>query len=129
MSLRLVRCPFCGKRFNVTGIAAGSRLRCAGCTAVLTVPRPDARPYPVFRFSRGLALQISGGIAAGLVAAVGLFLLLRPSPAPPPSIAVAPKPPAAPRESDRPSGEEHTSELQSRFGISYAVFCLKKTNH
>src|ERR1043166_4741531 len=24
--------------------------------------------------------------------------------------------------------EEHTSELQSRFGISYAVFCLKKTN-
>src|ERR1043166_6135920 len=23
--------------------------------------------------------------------------------------------------------EEHTSELQSRFGISYAVFCLKKT--
>src|ERR1043166_4189641 len=24
--------------------------------------------------------------------------------------------------------EEHTSELQSRFGISYAVFCLKKTS-
>src|ERR1043166_9770255 len=24
--------------------------------------------------------------------------------------------------------EEHTSELQSRFGISYAAFCLKK-NH
>src|ERR1043166_1819023 len=24
--------------------------------------------------------------------------------------------------------EEHTSELQSRFGISYAVFCLKKHN-
>src|ERR1043166_10006491 len=23
--------------------------------------------------------------------------------------------------------EEHTSELKSRFGISYAVFCLKKT--
>src|ERR1043166_1427521 len=27
-------------------------------------------------------------------------------------------------DSDR--SEEHTSELQSRFGISYAVFCLKK---
>src|ERR1043166_10316460 len=30
---------------------------------------------------------------------------------------------------DRPESmrsEEHTSELQSRFGISYAVFCLKK---
>src|ERR1043166_8116765 len=28
----------------------------------------------------------------------------------------------------RPRSEEHTSELQSRFGISYAVFCLKKKN-
>src|ERR1043166_5806343 len=27
-----------------------------------------------------------------------------------------------------PRSEEHTSELQSRFGISYAVFCLKKKN-
>src|ERR1043166_8996251 len=26
----------------------------------------------------------------------------------------------------QPRSEEHTSELQSRFGISYAVFCLKK---
>src|ERR1043166_3994001 len=26
----------------------------------------------------------------------------------------------------RDQSEEHTSELQSRFGISYAVFCLKK---
>src|ERR1043166_10015010 len=25
--------------------------------------------------------------------------------------------------------EEHTSELQSRFGISYAVFCLKKKKY
>src|ERR1043166_3991494 len=28
--------------------------------------------------------------------------------------------------SNRYRSEEHTSELQSRFGISYAVFCLKK---
>src|ERR1043166_9207457 len=27
---------------------------------------------------------------------------------------------------DSSRSEEHTSELQSRFGISYAVFCLKK---
>src|ERR1043166_9790517 len=36
------------------------------------------------------------------------------------------------RKSRRPRrwkrSEEHTSELQSRFGISYAVFCLKKKN-
>src|SRR5216117_4618245 len=31
-----------------------------------------------------------------------------------------------PRPSARPRSEEHTSELQSPFLISYAVFCLKK---
>src|ERR1043166_9812316 len=35
--------------------------------------------------------------------------------------------PGFPVEMDLRS-EEHTSELQSRFGISYAVFCLKKKN-
>ena len=29
-------------------------------------------------------------------------------------------------ESGLPRSEEHTSELQSLFAISYAVFCLKK---
>src|ERR1043166_6296286 len=33
---------------------------------------------------------------------------------------------AADRTSPGDRSEEHTSELQSRFGISYAVFCLKK---
>src|ERR1044071_10148895 len=28
-----------------------------------------------------------------------------------------------------PRSEEHTSELQSRVDISYAVFCLKKTKY
>src|ERR1043166_7065822 len=32
----------------------------------------------------------------------------------------------APGMSVQGRSEEHTSELQSRFGISYAVFCLKK---
>src|ERR1043166_224591 len=30
------------------------------------------------------------------------------------------------KEGLKDRSEEHTSELQSRFGISYAVFCLKK---
>src|SRR3546814_10413084 len=30
---------------------------------------------------------------------------------------------------DAPRSEEHTSELQSLMRISYAVFCLKKTNN
>src|SRR6188474_3930333 len=33
---------------------------------------------------------------------------------------------AARRSPARPRSEEHTSELQSRNDISYAVFCLKK---
>src|ERR1043166_3370811 len=33
--------------------------------------------------------------------------------------------PPIPERIDRERSEEHTSELQSRFGISYAVFCLK----
>src|SRR6059058_6258733 len=36
-----------------------------------------------------------------------------------------PEPPARSAR-ERPRSEEHTSELQSRNDISYAVFCLKK---
>src|ERR1043166_3723830 len=34
--------------------------------------------------------------------------------------------PTGTNSTDTKRSEEHTSELQSRFGISYAVFCLKK---
>jgi hypothetical protein len=96
MSLRLVRCPYCGKRFNVAGIAAGTRLRCGGCTAVLTVPRPEASTRPSLRLTRSLVLQVAGGVAAGLVAAVALYVLLRPVPeAPPAPLAAAPEKSAA----------------------------------
>src|SRR3546814_8805272 len=52
--------------------------------------------------------------------------------APPPEAAVAPEP--APATSgaahvEAPRSEEHTSELQPLMRISYAVFCLKKTNN
>ncbi len=101
MSLRLVHCPFCGKRFNVTAIAPGTRLKCVGCTAVLTVPRPDQVALPPVRASRTLAIQVAGGLAAGLLAATALwFLVLRsPSGAPPDSPAAGTaveKPPATP---------------------------------
>src|SRR3546814_8620714 len=36
---------------------------------------------------------------------------------------------AARQRGDRGRSEEHTSELQSLMRISYAVFCLKKTNN
>src|SRR3546814_10055958 len=51
--------------------------------------------------------------------------------APRPAAGAAPVPP--PKSEDLlsqapPRSEEHTSELQSLMRISYAVFCLKKTN-
>ncbi len=103
MSLRLVRCPFCGRRFNITGIPVGTRMRCGFCTAVLTVPRGESgsgRP----RLPRAMLVQVGAGVAAGLAVALGLYLLLRPaSPAATvPELAAAarpavPSPPELPR--------------------------------
>ncbi len=106
MSLRLVRCPFCGKRFNISGIAAGTRLRCGGCTAVLTVPDPDARPEPRFRLTPSLIFQIVGGVAAGVVAAVTLYVALRPSPPAPLPASGPANPPVVARTSPAPEKPE-----------------------
>ena len=86
MSLRLVRCPYCARRFNVAGVQPGTQLRCGGCTAILTVPIAGASASLKPRLTRALVLQVGGGVAAGLVAAVALWLALRPSaPAPMPA--------------------------------------------
>ncbi|HVE42782.1 MAG TPA: DUF1570 domain-containing protein [Planctomycetota bacterium] len=103
MSLRLVRCPYCAKRFNIAGIQTGTRLRCGGCTAILTVPTMRVSPAARPRITRSLVLQVSAGVAAGLIAAAGLWMALRPAPAAPPaeSPAIArvnpaiPEPPAS----------------------------------
>src|SRR3546814_10162344 len=85
-------------------------------------PRSGFRRTPS-RFA-GSATFACGGNAFG-----GSALLLRKhrgggdSPTHPP-------PPAGEGRSCRAGrSEEHTSELQSLMRISYAVFCLKKTNH
>jgi hypothetical protein len=83
MSLRLVRCPYCTRRFNVAGVVPGTRLRCGGCTAILTVPSTGRSVVSKPRLSRTLILQAGAGMAAGLVAAVALWLALRPVPATP----------------------------------------------
>jgi hypothetical protein len=78
MSLRRVRCPHCSRLFNVTGITAGTRLRCGGCDIVLSVPAfPPARPLPLFR--------IAAGAAAGLAAIVVVVIALRPAAVDPPT--------------------------------------------
>lgn len=86
MSLRLVRCPYCARRFNVAGVEPGTRLRCGGCTAILTVPTAGASVSSRPRLTAAILVQIAGGVAAGLVAAAGLWLAFR---TPPPAPAIA----------------------------------------
>jgi len=102
MSLRLVRCPYCARRFNVSGVEPGTRLRCGGCTAILTVPSTGRSVAAPRRLTRARLLQIGAGSAAGLIAAVVLWLALRPAPAAPAPLAIVdpgtPRPPAPPVE-------------------------------
>jgi len=89
MSLRLVRCPYCARRFDVSGVQPGTRLRCGGCTAILTVPSTGRSVVSRPRLTRTLMLQAGAGLAAGLLAAAGLWLALRPAPIAPPVVAIA----------------------------------------
>jgi ribosomal protein S27E len=106
MSLRLVRCPYCARRFNVSGVDPGTRLRCGGCTAILTVPTTGRSTVKTPRSLRSLLLQGGAGVAAGLAAAVALWLALRPAPPAPALPAPEPvvvKPPAPPAEAPDPT--------------------------
>ena len=133
MSLRLVRCPYCARRFNVAGVVPGTRLRCGGCTAILTVPTAGAAVSSKPRLSRALVFQIAGGVAAGLLAAVALWAALRPGtpdPAPPPQAdlaMVAPTPPQAPLDPtpfvDDPVGRA-TQSIYWEFPGSQFIFNL-----
>jgi ribosomal protein S27E len=136
MSLRLVRCPYCARRFNVSGVDPGTRLRCGGCTAILTVPSTGRSKVAAPRSLRTLILQGGAGVAAGLVAAVALWLALRPAPpapavpaAPEPAVARAPAPtPEIPGDPtlgsvDDPVGRE-TQSIYREFPGSQFIFNL-----
>jgi hypothetical protein len=87
MSLRRVRCPHCSRRYDVTGVAVGTRLRCIGCAAILSVPAsPAPRRLPL--------LRVAGGVTAGAMTIAVLAMALRPSPASAPAQAT-PAPSAA----------------------------------
>ncbi len=80
MSVRLVRCPFCGKRFDLSGFPSGTRLKCDSCTAILAVPRTQRfqeRPAAPGLFRRTGA-QVAAAVAISLGLAFPLYLLLRP---------------------------------------------------
>jgi hypothetical protein len=115
-SVRLVRCPFCSRRFNVTDVAAGTRLRCGYCTAVLVVPASSSRPLLRFRPTRR-GLLISGASAAAIaLLALGVSWLLRPPAPAPAEPAVAAVPPAVPPggESRPPNDPNVFDELSLR---------------
>jgi hypothetical protein len=133
MSLRLVRCPYCAKRFNIAGIQTGTRLRCGGCTAILTVPTMRVSPAAKPGITRSLVLQVSAGVVAGLVAAAGLWLALRPPPAAPPAenpavARVNPAPEPAPSLDATPFFEDPvgkaTTQIYQEFPGSQFIFNL-----
>ncbi len=89
MGLSLVRCPFCDRRYNVTGIPTGTKVLCTACRAVLSVPaaRQPARE-PLWRriLPQSTSSQFVAALVAGLLVASGAYVglrLSRPAPAAP----------------------------------------------
>ena len=80
MGLSLVRCPFCDRRYNVTGIPPGTRVLCTSCRTVLTVPGNRFVAPPPFwhRFvpRSGLA-QTASALCGGLILAAVCFVALK----------------------------------------------------
>ncbi len=71
MAMSVVRCPFCDRRYNVTGIPSGTKVLCTSCRATLTVPARHSAARPAL-WRRLVPESSSAQIAVGLVA--GLFV-------------------------------------------------------
>ncbi len=120
MAMSVVRCPFCDRRYNVTGIPSGTKVLCTSCSATLTVPATHRRARPPFwrRFvPESSSAQITVGLIGGLVVATAAVLALRQGPVPamtadepPPAIVRAPEQPPAPR----PQGDFIVRRAQTR---------------
>src|SRR5688572_10949225 len=80
MGLSLVRCPFCDRRYNVTGIPPGTRVLCTSCRTVLTVPGNRFVAPPPFwhRFvPRSGAAQLTSALFGGLILATASFMAFK----------------------------------------------------
>lgn len=95
-TVRLVRCPFCASRFNVSAVSPGTLLRCGYCTAVLTVPGSEPRPRRFAWPSRRAVLLAAGGVAAVALLVLGGVWLFSPAPAPPEAAVAFTEPPLPP---------------------------------
>jgi hypothetical protein len=105
MGLSLVRCPFCDRRYNVTGIPPGTRVLCTSCRTVLTVPGNRFVAPPPFwhRFvPRSGVAQTASALCGGLILAAVCFVALKEAQGPQAPVAQAPPadPVAAPAKSD-----------------------------
>src|SRR5437867_9026443 len=98
MGLSLVRCPVCDRRYNVSGIPAGTRVLCTACRSILTVPAERrASREPLWRrvVPQTAAGQMVLALVGGLVIASGTYVALHATRAvgPLPEVAAAaPKP-------------------------------------
>src|ERR1043166_5069407 len=102
------------------GFRVGQREERAACFAAgLREIGPEMRAAAFLACERGGGDQLGGRehVEDGRIGGTGAFECGNRRQGPRQSFGVA-------LETDR--SEEHTSELQSRFGISYAAFCLKK---
>ena len=79
MGLSLVRCPFCDRRYNVTGLPSGTKVLCTSCRAILTVPGERFVKRESFwrrLVPRSSVAQAATAIVGGLaLAAGGLFAI------------------------------------------------------
>lgn len=119
MGLSLVRCPFCDRRYNVSGIPAGTKVLCTNCRSVLSVPagRRIARE-PLWRriVPQTPSGQFVAALVGGLMLASGAYVGLRLSRSGAPAIheTMAAAPAAAPEEEKPKSRDEIvTSFVQS----------------
>lgn len=77
MFQRLVRCPFCSQRYEVGGLQPGTRLTCAWCSRILTVPQLTAserrRAWLTKFFPRPWMAQVFVGCTAGILTIVLVY--------------------------------------------------------
>jgi hypothetical protein len=80
MAMSVIRCPFCDRRYNVTGIPPGTKVLCTSCRATLTVPfrRPTVPPLWRRWLPDSASAQVALGMVGGLVLATSAWLGLRP---------------------------------------------------
>ena len=115
MGLSLVRCPFCDRRYNVTGIPPGTRVLCTSCRTVLTVPGNRFVAPPPFwhRFiPRSGAAQTITALFGGLFLASVGFVALRESQGPGLSVAAPLESPPALKKAAPPPGGPVTPAMQ-----------------